>query len=191
MSAWEAGQCSLACYSSLSCPGEPSYPLTPPALFVTRMPGREAGSKGQGLYTPSTGKGHHRGLVGPLRDDREVRGPLGCRGVKPVEPLLKHSSACYPTQRKGPGSPSANWYYQCGHHLWAKHRQAQPYTQWRHIWACVLMYVHLYNQAIHTDLQHTHANTHTHAQSGCIPEPLFSASVQCWALQPWGEAPAS
>lgn len=133
MSAWEAGRCSSACYSSLSCPGEPSYPLTPAALIVTRMPGREAGSRGQGLYAPSTGKGHHRGLVGPLRDDREVRGPLGCGGVEPVEPPLKHSSACYPTPRKGRGSPSANWYYQGVHHLGAKHQEAQPYTQQRRI----------------------------------------------------------
>lgn len=110
MSAREARQCSLACNSSASCPGEPSRPLTPPALFVTRMPGREAGSWGQGLCAPLTGKGHRRGLVGPLRDDREVRGPLGRGGVEAVEPLLKHSSACYPTPREGRGSPSANWY---------------------------------------------------------------------------------
>lgn len=105
MSAWEAGRCSLACYSSLSCPGEPSDPLTPSALFVTRMPGRETGSWGQGLYALSTEKGHHRGLVGPLRDDREVRGPQGSGGVEPVESLLKTLVGMLPHSKKGPGVP--------------------------------------------------------------------------------------
>ncbi|KAK2844215.1 hypothetical protein Q5P01_010874 [Channa striata] len=68
------------------------------------------GPGGQGLCTPSTGKGHREGLVGTLGDDREVRRPLRCGGVEPVEPLLKHSSAFTPTLRKGQGSPSANWY---------------------------------------------------------------------------------
>lgn len=63
------------------------------------------GPGGQGLCTPLTGKGHNRGLVGPLRDDRKVRGPLRRGGVEPVEPLLKHSSACYPTPWKGRGVP--------------------------------------------------------------------------------------
>lgn len=43
--------------------------------------------------------------------------------------------------------------------------------------------MHLYKQRS--------ARTHTRSQSGCIPEPLSGASVQCGALQPQGEAPAS
>lgn len=44
----------------------------------------------------------------------------------------------------------------------------------------------------HTHLQkYTHTHTRARVQSGCIPEPLSCASVQCWALQPRGEAPAS
>ncbi|AWO97007.1 Hypothetical protein SMAX5B_009551 [Scophthalmus maximus] len=38
--------------SRLAHRGEPSYPLTPPALFVTRMPARGAGSRGQGSACP-------------------------------------------------------------------------------------------------------------------------------------------
>lgn len=46
----------------------------------------------------------------------------------------------------------------------------------------------------HTHLEkhmRTHTHTHSNTQSGCNPEPLSSASVQCGALQPQGEAPAS
>ncbi|KAK2910559.1 hypothetical protein Q8A73_008274 [Channa argus] len=42
--------------SRLAHRGEPSYPLTPTALFVTRMPGREAGSRGAGTVHPSDWK---------------------------------------------------------------------------------------------------------------------------------------
>lgn len=106
LSAGEAGRCRLACYSSLSCPGEPSYPLTSPALFVTRVPAREAGSRrGQGLNAPSAGKGHRGGPGGPLTDDREVRGPLGRGVVEPVEPLPKTLVCMLPHSTKGPGVP--------------------------------------------------------------------------------------
>lgn len=191
MSAWKAGRCSLACYSSLSCPGEPSYPLTPPALFVTACQGEEQGPGGRDWAYPLTGKGHRRGLVGPLRDDREVRGPLWCAGVEPVEPPPKQSSACYPTQRKGRGSPSANWYYQGVHHLGAKHREVHPYTHSRgtyeHVFLCICTCTT--NQTHPLRKAHTHIHT---CSARMYPRtPLSSASVQCWALQPWGEAPAS
>lgn len=60
---------------------------------------------------------------------------------------------------------------------------------------CSYVYV-LVQPNKHTHLEkhmrtRAHAHTHTHTQAGCNPEPLSSASVQCGALQPRGEAPAS
>ena len=141
------------------------------------------GPGGQRLYAPSAGKGQHGGLVGPLRDDRGVRGPLGWGGVEPVEPLLKHSPACYPTLRKGRGSPSANWYYQGVHHLGAKHREAQPYTQRRRIWACVLMYMSLYDQTNTPTYKSTHTHTYTRARSVRM-YPRTPIQCQCSVLSP-------
>lgn len=46
------------------------------------------------------------------------------------------------------------------------------------------MYMHLYNQI--STLTYTHIFSEDASQ-----KPLSSASVQRWALQPWGEAPAS
>lgn len=54
------------------------------------------------------------------------------------------------------------------------------------------MYMDLYKLNKHTHLgKHVRTHTHTNTQSGCNPEPLSTASVQCGALQPRGEAPAS
>lgn len=52
------------------------------------------------------------------------------------------------------------------------------------------MYMHLYKQTTHLP-RRTHTHTDAHTKSGCIPEPLSSASVQCGALPPRGEALAS
>lgn len=80
-----------------------SVRVTPPALCVMHMPGREAGCRGHGPPAPPAGKGRSAGSAPPHTDDREVRGALERGGVKPVEPLRKHSLACYPSSRKGRG----------------------------------------------------------------------------------------
>lgn len=69
-------------------------------LCHLRARGRKAGVPS---CPPRTGWGRGRGSVGPLRDDRGVRGPRRRGGEEPVEPLLEHSSACNPQSGGGPG----------------------------------------------------------------------------------------
>ncbi|MEQ2187936.1 hypothetical protein GOODEAATRI_009862 [Goodea atripinnis] len=117
---------------------EPSYLLTPPALFVTLVPGREAGSFRAETASPlRVEKATSEAWKGPSDTSEGLRGPLRSRGVEPVEPPPKHSSACSPAPRKGRGSPSANWYYQGVHHSEAIHTKEEHMSMCSYVYALV------------------------------------------------------
>lgn len=132
---------------------KPKYSLTPLALLVTLMPGREAGSLGQRPQRPYDWTRFGRG---PLIADREVRGPPEMWWHRACLANSETLVSLLPRFTKGP--PSANGYNQGIHH-WGVKRWDAVSAVHTNIRACVLMYMHLYNPT--NTLRGAYTRTHS------------------------------
>lgn len=158
---------------------KPKYSLTPLALLVTLMPGREAGSLGQRPQRPYGWTRFGRGL---LIDDREVRGPPEMWWHRACLANSETLVSLLPQSTKGPGVPICQLVQPGRSSLRGETLRCRLSRAHKHTSMC--SYVYALVGANKRSLRE--AYTHVH-----IPESSSGVGVQCKALQPRGAAPAS